>query len=136
MPIDVSDLIGILKEYFAAERPDLAAVYLFGSVARGRDRPSSDVDLGLLFGQAPEPGISGPAARIEDELEHRLRRPVHAVVLDTAPPDLVHRVFRDGRLVHEGDRRTRVRFEVARRREYFDLLPVLRRYRRADVAVS
>lgn len=130
MRIDASDICGTLTEYFAAERPDLVSVYLFGSVARGRDRSSSDVDLGLLFGEAPAPGISGPAARVEDELEHRLRRPVQAVVLDTAPPDLVHRVLRDGRLVYERDRSARIRFEVARRREYLDLVPVLRRYRR------
>jgi uncharacterized protein len=39
-------------------------------------------------------------------------------------------VLRDGRLVFESDRSARIRFEVERRNEYFDLLPVLREYRK------
>lgn len=136
MPIREPSVPEALTEYFGAERPGLIAVYLFESLARGTGSPSSDVDLGLLFREAPDPGISGPAARIEDELEHRLGRPVQAIVMNTAPPDLVHRILRDGRLVHEADRSARVRFEVAARREYLDLLPVLRRYRRSGAGAA
>jgi hypothetical protein len=39
-------------------------------------------------------------------------------------------VLRDGRLVHEADRAARIRFEVRRRNEYWDMLPIWRRYRR------
>lgn len=52
------------------------------------------------------------------------------VVLNNAPVDLIHRVLRDGEIVFEADRSARIRFEVAARNEYFDLLPVLRRYRK------
>jgi len=45
--------------------------------------------------------------------------------LNDAPPDLVHRVLRDGRLVLESDRTARVRFEVSARNAYFDVLPTL-----------
>jgi len=58
------------------------------------------------------------------------------VVLNDAPADLVHRVLRDGVLVLETDRSARIRFEVAKRNEYFDLLPILRRYRRLEVSAS
>ena len=46
-----------------------------------------------------------------------------------APTDLVHRVLRDGRLVLERDRSARIAFEVRARNEYFDMQPILRRYR-------
>jgi hypothetical protein len=92
---------------------------------------ASDVDVGLLYHGASAAGPFGPAARIEDELEHLLGRSVQAVVLDDAPVDLVHRVLRDGKLIHEADRSRRIQFEVAARNEYFDLLPILRRYRRS-----
>jgi hypothetical protein len=69
---------------------------------------------------------------VEDELEGILGRQVEAVVLNNAPVDLVHRVLRDGEVVYQGDRSARIRFEVAARREYFDLLPVLRRYRKME----
>ena len=51
------------------------------------------------------------------------------VVLNTAPVDLVHRVLRDGHLLLDRDRGRRIRFEVKARNEYFDLQPVLARYR-------
>ena len=63
------------------------------------------------------------------ELEALLGRPVDLIVLNEAPVDLVHRVLRDGAMVCETDRRARIEFEVAARRQYLDLLPILRRYR-------
>lgn len=123
-------LVEELERYFSRRGEEFAAVYLFGSVARGVAREESDVDLGLLFAETPEPGPGGARSGVEEELEARLRRPVQAVTLNTAPPDLVHRVLRDGLLVHEADRSARIRFEVAARNAYFDLQPILRRYRR------
>jgi hypothetical protein len=55
---------------------------------------------------------------------------VDLVILNTASADLVHRVLRDGDLVLERDRGRRIRFEVAKRNEYFDLQPVRDAYRR------
>ena len=52
------------------------------------------------------------------------------MVLNRAPADLVHRILRDGILMLERDRNARIAFEVQRRNEYFDLLPILKRYRR------
>ena len=47
----------------------------------------------------------------------RLSRPIQLVVLNGAPPDLVHRVLRDGQLLCERDRSARIRFvEAVRRR--------------------
>lgn len=127
-------LIDALGRYFARYRKELACVYLYGSVARGRARETSDLDLGLLFARPPERRLGGLPSRIEDELEAALRQPVEVVTLNAAPPDLVHRVLRDGILVHEADRSARVRFEVAARNAYFDLQPILREYRRGGTA--
>ncbi|HVR30968.1 MAG TPA: nucleotidyltransferase domain-containing protein [Thermoanaerobaculia bacterium] len=128
------ELVDALKRYFAAAPDGLVAVYLFGSRARGEGGAVRDVDLGLLFGDPPLPAHGGPADRIADALGLRLGLAVDAVVLDAAPSDLVHRVLRDGILVHEGDAARRVRFEVSTRRAYLDLLPVLRQYRAARAA--
>ncbi|MBM4321735.1 MAG: nucleotidyltransferase domain-containing protein [Deltaproteobacteria bacterium] len=104
------------------------ATYLFGSVARGTARPDSDIDLGVLLGAPPPPGLL-PRFELEGQLERELGLPTQLVILDTAPPDLVHRVLRDGVLVQERDRSARIRFEVAARNAYFDILPFLQRYR-------
>ena len=114
----------------AARNERAAAVYLFGSLARGEGKADSDVDLAVLYGKAVEPGLAGLKLALAGDLEERLGRRVDLVVLDNQPPDFVHRVLRDGVLVHESDRSVRIRFEVAARNEYFDVLPILQRYRK------
>ncbi len=123
-------IVDLLTRYFDAGRPGIVAVYLFGSVARGDARPDSDVDVGVLFAQAPPSTLAAQPYAMEDELSGLLGRAVQIVVLNAAPPDLVHRVLRDGILVAERDRSARVRFEVKTRNEYFDVLPHLLEYRR------
>ena len=110
-------------------KPELVIAYLFGSVARGTDRAGSDVDIAVVYENDPPPGLAGLGLDLEGELERGLRRPVQVVVLNSAPPDLIHRVLRDGKLLLERDRSARIRFEVRKRNEYFDLLPILRQYR-------
>ncbi|HXT22713.1 MAG TPA: nucleotidyltransferase domain-containing protein, partial [Thermoanaerobaculia bacterium] len=70
------------------------------------------------------------------ELERRLDLPVQLVVLNHAPPDLVHRVLRDAILLLDRDPSARIRFETRSRREYFDVLPYLRQYRRFEPAAT
>jgi hypothetical protein len=67
---------------------------------------------------------------VEDAVERAHRIPTEAVVLNTAPADLTHRVLRDGVLLLDRDRAARIRFEVQTRNEYFDLASVRRLYRR------
>jgi predicted nucleotidyltransferase len=109
---------------------DVVAVYLYGSRGRGTASAGSDMDLGVLLRKAPPPTLRNPAARIEDEVERATRVPVQAVILNTASPDLVHRVLRDGVLLLDRDPAARIRFEVQARNEYFDLEPLRRLYRR------
>jgi len=129
--MDEESIISAVKRYFAQPAGDLIAAYVFGSVARRTSRLSSDVDIALLFAVPPAPTLAGLPLKSEAELEQLLGRPVQIVALNEAPVDLVHRVLRDGELVYEADRAARVAFEVAARREYLDLLPILRRYRQA-----
>ena len=76
------------------------------------------------------PTLEGLQTGLADALSEAAGRTVDLVVLNHAPPDLVHRVLRDGVLLLERDRSARIRFEVKARNEYFDLLPYLREYRR------
>jgi predicted nucleotidyltransferase len=131
-----SDVIERTRAFFADAHRDVVAVYVFGSVARGTARPGSDVDVAVLFPTTPEPTLLGRPLTLADDLRGALGCPVDVVVLNDAPPDLVHRVLRDGVLVVERDRAARVRFEVRLRNEYFDLLPYLQAYRRAAVRTT
>lgn len=108
---------------------DVVAAYLFGSRARGSGRPTSDIDLGLLFRTTPPATLHGVARDLEAAVERSTGLETEAVVLNTAPADLVHRVLRDGVIVLDRDKAFRIRFEVQSRNEYFDLEPIRRRYR-------
>lgn len=109
--------------------PDLVAVYVFGSVARGTARPSSDVDVAVLFVRKSPGRLDGPRLALEGTLERALGRRVDLIELNQAPVDLRTRVLRHGRLLFERDRSARIAFEVQTRNEAFDLAPILAAYR-------
>ena len=123
------EVAALLRLWFADHETGAIAVYLFGSVARGTARTTSDVDVAVLFRTTPTPTLDSGRFDLESALDAVLHRPVQVVVLNTAPPDLVHRVLRDGILVLDRDPSTRLQFEVRLRNEYFDLEPVRRMYR-------
>jgi uncharacterized protein len=110
-------------------RDDVAAVYVFGSVARGTAGPGSDVDVAVLFNAPPPHTLDGARFTLEGDLERAMHTPVDLVVLNDAPVDLRIRVLRDGRLLIDRDRSARIAFEVHTRNEFFDLEPMLTHYR-------
>jgi len=123
-----------VTEELASADDRLVAAYLFGSVARGTDSSNSDIDVGILLRTAPSGELNDLRFELDGHLERALGRRTQVVILNNAPPDLLHRVLRDGRLLVERDRAARIRFEVRARNEYFDLLPILKRYRRREAA--
>jgi len=110
-------------------QPGVVAVYVFGSVARGSAGPSSDVDIAVLFAQAPPRRLNGPRFELEGQLERALGRRVDLVVLNDAPADLAVRILRTGILVLDAQPAARIAFEVRTRNEAFDLEPMLAAYR-------
>jgi predicted nucleotidyltransferase len=129
--MDPAAIEASLRGFFASDRRGLLAAYVFGSVARGTPRADSDVDVAVLFEEPPPATLEGLPCQLEDELADLMKAPVQVVVLNTASPDFVHRVLRDGRLLVDHDPSRRIRFEVRSRNEFFDLEPILRRYRTA-----
>ncbi len=109
--------------------PGLVVAYLFGSRARGDHRLRSDADIAVLLARTPT-CLNEYPFDLAGELETELGIPVDVVVLNGAPPDLVHRVLRDGVLLVDKDPTTRIAFEVRSRNEYFDLAPIREAYRR------
>ncbi|AGA31747.1 DNA polymerase, beta domain protein region [Thioalkalivibrio nitratireducens DSM 14787] len=103
-------------------------------MARGDATASSDIDLAVLFEQPTADTLRGPLAGLRLDLEDALGRPVDLVAIENAPPDLIHRVLRDGILLVDRNPNRRIAFEVRARNDYFDLLPYLHEYRRAGFA--
>jgi len=125
-----SDLETQIRRFFESHPSDVVTVYLFGSFARQDFRSDSDVDVAVLLNKNPPRTFEGLLLPLAGELESHLGKPVDLIVLNRAPVDLIHRVLRDGKLLMDLDPSRRIRFEVRARNEYFDLQPILKRYRR------
>ena len=123
------DLIELARQALAGDERVLVA-YLFGSFARGTASTNSDLDIAVLFRGPIDARLGGPLDQLRDAVERACGRRCDLVDARAAPADLVHRILRDGQLLIERDRPARCAFEVAKRNEYFDLLPYLRQYRR------
>jgi predicted nucleotidyltransferase len=128
--VAAGDLIARLRECVASAGPEVVAVYLHGSRARGTAHPGSDVDLGVLLRSPGPPRLRDAARAVEALVEPAVGVTVEAVALNAASPDLVHRVLRDGVLLLDRDKPARLRFEVQARNAYFDMEPIRRRYRK------
>ena len=114
--------------------PRILTAYLFGSFARGTASRRSDLDIAVLFAERIDGRLGGPLDDLRDTVERACERPCDLIDARAAPADLFHNVLRDGLLLVERDRAARCVFEVARRNEYFDLLPYLLQYRRRAVS--
>ena len=125
------ELARALQGIFTGRPEPIVAAYLFGSRARGTATGRSDVDVAVLYAEVPGPGLDGLSLDLEADIERGVGLPVQVVVLNSAPADLVHRVLRDGRLLLDRDPSRRIQFEVKARNEFFDLQPMLARYRAA-----
>ena len=123
--MDAEAVIARVRPILTAHQ-GLVAAYLFGSVARGTAKASSDVDIAVLYAARPPSVLGSPPMKLEGALERELHCPVQVVCLNTAPPDLAIRVLRGGRLILEHDRAARIRFEVNLRNVYWDLEPILK----------
>ena len=135
--MDTATSVERLRRAFTGRERGVAAVYLFGSVARGESRPDSDLDVAVLLDPAPERRTyESLRLDLRVKLESGLGREIELVVLNHPPPDLVHRALRDAVLVIEPDPSARVRFEVRARNEYWDRKPYLDQYRRGMDSVS
>ena len=118
-----------IQQFFRTDDRDVQAVYLFGSRARGTAHSQSDIDVAILLARDPPRTMEGLCLDIGSDLERWLACQVDLVVLNRAPPDLVHRILRDGRLLVDENPSGRIQFENKLRNEYFDLQPILARCR-------
>jgi len=112
------------------ERMGLAALWIFGSHARGEARADSDVDLAALFRrEVASPELS----EVRMALVQRWGRDVDLVDLSRASPALAMQVLRHGRLVDDRTPRLRIAFATALPSRYEDLrivrAPIERRIR-------
>ena len=115
-------------KYFS-KKPEVAAVYLYGSYARGEARADSDIDLAVLVTDTRKyKGFSIPQVIISAELEKITGKKVEVQDLTACSVEFAHRVLSEGKLLTSNNEKERVNFQTSIVRKYFDLKPILDEY--------
>jgi predicted nucleotidyltransferase len=107
----------------AGDVPGLKLAVLFGSTARSRAMPGSDVDLGVLL----EPYSASARFTAEAKLGRAAQRPIHLILLDEAPPLLRFEIAREGVLLHENEEGLWPGFKAKAMIDWWDWAPTARK---------
>jgi predicted nucleotidyltransferase len=113
--------------------PEVVAVYLFGSAARGTRGKRSDVDIAVLTRAR---GTSRRGSRslveyVQAACDALGTDDVDVVLLHRAPIALRHEVFREGKSLLVRDPEALTRFRLESSREYLDTIPLRRTFEEA-----
>jgi predicted nucleotidyltransferase len=117
---------------FVSSKKEILAAYVFGSVASGRTRRDSDVDVAVLLrdGMSPSRRFQFRLKLIADLGAKLHRSDVDVVILNESPPLLAHRVLSKGKLAFERSASARIRFQVMTANRYADMVPAYETYLR------
>ncbi|MBM4269354.1 MAG: nucleotidyltransferase domain-containing protein [Deltaproteobacteria bacterium] len=130
LPRDIRDRLPALVATFRG-RPEVAALYLFGSFAAGMEDSLSDLDLAfLLVDEATAKAEVEEAADLYlTEIQSLLgTEEISLVALDSAPLTLRYEVVSKGRVLVENDPSRRLAFEVLTEDLFMDFAPLLDAY--------
>ncbi len=105
-------MINKLAEYFAA-KPEVAAVYIFGSHARGREKGLSDIDLGILLQRDFLSAQNDLRTTYLMDLARILRKDLHIVIMNSAGEGILAQIFKHGKCIFQRDPRTLATFRTA-----------------------
>jgi len=93
-----SNLITRLKSYYK-KKPEIIAVYLFGSQATDKTGRSSDVDIGILLDTINRATQIEKRNQYMVELANILRKEIHPVILNSAGEELMRQIFAKGKCI-------------------------------------
>ena len=97
-----NELLKNISSYFSNRR-EVIAVYLFGSYAEGKERPLSDIDIGLLLDRTDHNTIKKVRSKFIVELSRILRKDIHLVILNSAGEELIRQIFLKGKCILVSD---------------------------------
>jgi predicted nucleotidyltransferase len=112
------------------KKQKVVSAYLFGSQAKDKVGPLSDIDIAISFGES---------VKANERFDLRLETlgqltdlfktdKIDLVVLNDAPPLLSHRILKEGILIFSDNNRKWLEFEVKAVLKYLDWKPYLEKY--------
>ena len=111
-PAKPANIEGSMCGYFS-KRKEVVAAFLFGSHARNRERPRSDVDVAVLLKHEAVDQTASLRARYTVQLGQALRRDVHPVIMNTAGEELLSQIFSKGIPLQVNDRHAYATFQIS-----------------------
>ena len=120
-----SELLQKIGSYFSRDTT-VAAVYLFGSFAHGRQRPMSDVDIAVLLTE-PAGAVDRKLFldRLHRDLGRILRKDVHLLILNYASYSARMEALFRGKCAHVKDEEALARFRMVTVALFADFAPFL-----------
>lgn len=116
------DLVDRLRRA-VADLPAVRLAVVFGSVARGEERPGSDMDVAVRL----DPDSSALRQEIEAALGRAAGREVDVVYLDEAPPLLRFEIGADGVVLVERQPHAWADFRARSMTDWWDWAPTAKR---------
>jgi predicted nucleotidyltransferase len=123
----------VLRNFFVGRERAISLAYLFGSAAKDRTGPMSDLDIGVLYHGEVDWDCHYELAQVVQGLLGVEK--VDLVVLNTAPVELAYTCIGEGILLYAESRLVLVEFETRVLDLYGDFLPILRR-QKAEILES
>jgi len=91
----------------------VVAVYVFGSYAQGKERPSSDLDIGILLDRDDQ-NVTQIRNTFMAELARILRKDIHPVILNSANEALLKQIFSKGKCIVVNDPKKLAKYKMVR----------------------
>ena len=102
----------------ALEKIGVALLYVHGSVATGRARKDSDVDIAVLFERMPKDTVVATTATVSALTGFEVGREMDIAILNEASPLLNQMVASQGKLLYARLPDDALRFEIRAMHEY------------------
>lgn len=125
----------VLQERIAPKGNLIKAIYLFGSLAKGKEKAKSDIDLAFVFNERFYK--EDPFRALQDaellgvEISKKICRAVDVVILNGSSLSFAYYTVRNGICLYESSTVNRILYEVALDNKYQDFMPFIKELREA-----
>jgi len=118
LPENLQNMLPLVGEYLKS-RKDVHFAYLFGSLAKGRPFPLSDVDIAVYLSE--DTNVLEKKMEILGKMIELLETDeIDLILLNTAPLSLRKKILENKRVIVDNDPFLRYEYESLTIREYFD----------------